>query len=331
MISIIVPIYNAESHLEKCIQSVINQSISNFELILVDDGSTDKSKIICQRFLNDNRVRYYYKTNGGVSSARNFGIKKSSGNWLCFIDADDWVESDYLKNIISKNNADLVISNIKSINEKGVKFNSLHSKSEMRTESFFVPDDFFDGNQFILSNSPVAKTFKTDIIINNNIYFNEHLKNGEDFIFVLQYALKCKTIEFNNQFNYCYNKMNNQSVTNSYFKDYFTNLKNTKNALFEVISNYRIVSDEEKSQHYFRIAIKAIYEESKNDKIGFFSKYSEIKKIINSEEVKSFRKLKLKNQFNDSKFFRILEILVQFNQPLLITFFLTVYNKIKNA
>lgn len=331
MISIIVPIYNAESHLEKCIQSVINQSISNFELILVDDGSTDKSKIICQRFLNDNRVRYYYKTNGGVSSARNFGIRKSSGNWLCFIDADDWVESDYLKNIISKNNADLVISNIKSINENGVKFNSLHSKSEMRTESFFVPDDFFDGNQFILSNSPVAKTFKTDIIINNNIYFNEHLKNGEDFIFVLQYALKCKTIEFNNQFNYCYNKMNNQSVTNSYFKDYFTNLKNTKNALFEVISNYRIVSDEEKSQHYFRIAIKAIYEESKNDKIGFFSKYSEIKKIINSEEVKSFRKLKLKNQFNDSKFFRILEILVQFNQPLLITFFLTVYNKIKNA
>lgn len=331
MISIIVPIYNAESHLEKCIQSVINQSISNFELILVDDGSTDKSKIICQRFLNDNRVRYYYKTNGGVSSARNFGIRKSSGNWLCFIDADDWVESDYLKNIISKNNADLVISNIKSINENGVKFNSLHSKSEMRTESFFVPDDFFDGNQFILSNSPVAKTFKTDIIINNNIYFNEHLKNGEDFIFVLQYALKCKTIEFNNQFNYCYNKMNNQSVTNSYFKDYFINLKNTKNALFEVISNYRIVSDEEKSQHYFRIAIKAIYEESKNDKIGFFSKYSEIKKIINSEEVKSFRKLKLKNQFNDSKFFRILEILVQFNQPLLITFFLTVYNKIKNA
>lgn len=328
MISIIVPIYNAESHLEKCIQSVINQSISNFELILVDDGSTDKSKIICQRFLNDNRVRYYYKTNGGVSSARNFGIRKSSGNWLCFIDADDWVESDYLKNIISKNNADLVISNIKSINENGVKFNSLHSKSEMRTESFFVPDDFFDGNQFILSNSPVAKTFKTDIIINNNIYFNEHLKNGEDFIFVLQYALKCKTIEFNNQFNYCYNKMNNQSVTNSYFKDYFINLKNTKNALFEVISNYRIVSDEEKSQHYFRIAIKAIYEESKNDKIGFFSKYSEIKKIINSEEVKSFRKLKLKNQFNDSKFFRILEILVQFNQPLLITFFLTVYNKI---
>lgn len=308
---------------------MLNQTFENFELLLINDGSTDKSGQICDDYSQkDERIKVFHKKNGGVSSARNFGIRKSSGNWLCFIDADDWVESDYLKNIISKNNADLVISNIKSINENGVKFNSLHSKSEMRTESFFVPDDFFDGNQFILTNPPFAKIFKTDIIINNNIYFNEHLKNGEDFIFVLQYALKCKTIEFNNQFNYCYNKMNNQSVTNSYFKDYFTNLKNTKNALFEVISNYRIVSDEEKSQHYFRIAIKAIYEESKNDKIGFFSKYSEIKKIINSEEVKSFRKLKLKNQFNDSNFFRILEILVQFNQPLLITFFLTVYNKI---
>src|SRR5690606_28111374 len=174
-ISINIPIYNAELFLKKCINSVLNQTFENFELLLINDGSTDKSGQICDDYSQkDERIKVFHKKNGGVSSARNFGIRNSSGKLLCFIDADDWIESDYLKNIISKNNADLVISNIKSINEKGVKFNSLHSKSEMRTENFFVPDDFFDGNQFILSNSPVAKTFKTDIIINNNIYFNEH-------------------------------------------------------------------------------------------------------------------------------------------------------------
>ncbi len=97
LISIIIPVYNIERYLRTCIDSILQQSFRNFELILVDDGSTDSSGAICDFYSQaDSRVVSFHKKNEGVSVARNYGIDKAQSDWICFIDSDDWVEKDFL-------------------------------------------------------------------------------------------------------------------------------------------------------------------------------------------------------------------------------------------
>ena len=98
MISVIVPIYNSEKHLEQCISSIVKQSFSNIEILLIDDGSVDQSIEICRKFaVLDSRIKYYHKENGGAASARNYGISKATGDYIAFVDSDDFIGSDYLK------------------------------------------------------------------------------------------------------------------------------------------------------------------------------------------------------------------------------------------
>lgn len=125
MISVIIPVYNVESYLNKCLDSVLAQSFSDYEIILVDDGSTDKSAEICKAYQScDHRIKYYYKENGGLSSARNFGLKVSKGAYVTFIDSDDYVDFDYLSTLyrlVKDNKADMstCFYNVESV--KGVR------------------------------------------------------------------------------------------------------------------------------------------------------------------------------------------------------------------
>lgn len=98
LISVIVPVYNVEQYLDACIQSILNQSYSFFEMILVDDGSTDRSGALCDEWqMKDSRIRVFHQENGGLSAARNTGIRYAGGEYICFVDSDDWIASDYLK------------------------------------------------------------------------------------------------------------------------------------------------------------------------------------------------------------------------------------------
>ena len=97
-ISIIVPVYNVEKYLKKCVKSILNQTLDNYEVILVDDGSTDSSGDICERLQSeDNRIKVFHKKNGGLSDARNYGVRYSSGKYITFIDSDDYIRKDYLE------------------------------------------------------------------------------------------------------------------------------------------------------------------------------------------------------------------------------------------
>ena len=111
IISVVVPIYNVEQYLEKCVKSIQNQTLSNIEIILVDDGSTDESGVIAENLaLNDERIRVYHKENGGLSSARNYGIDRATASLIGFIDSDDYIEADMyelLYNNLLKENADI--------------------------------------------------------------------------------------------------------------------------------------------------------------------------------------------------------------------------------
>ncbi len=166
-ISIIIPCYNMEEKIKKCIDSIKNQSYGQFEAIFVDDGSTDKTnEIIRENMKNDERMKYFYKENGGVASSRNYGIKKAEGKYLCFIDSDDYIEKDYLKelyeNLIS-NNSDISICNFSRVYEDKIVENN-------------VKKDFYHLIRF-----PAAwnKLYKTSLFKNNNIEF-PNKRVGED-------------------------------------------------------------------------------------------------------------------------------------------------------
>lgn len=119
LVSIIVPVYKVEEMLDRCMESILHQSYKNIEVILVDDGSPDRCPILCDEYSKkDKRVKVIHKENGGLSSARNEGLKKATGEYLCFIDSDDYVEKNYVEklyNEISKNNLDFVVCNYKRI------------------------------------------------------------------------------------------------------------------------------------------------------------------------------------------------------------------------
>lgn len=209
MITIIIPVYNVEKYLAKCIDSILNQTFTDWELILIDDGSKDKSGKICdESSYKDKRIKVIHKTNEGVSKARNKGIELAKGEYICFIDSDDWIEPTYLKDFRTQEQQydfyfsgalydtyDKVYSYKKYI-EKYCK-----NKSEIKNEFF---------KQDLLSNGyPWGKLYKTQIIKDNKLKFNEKLTINEDHLFVFQYFSCINTLFITNTAGYHYTVFDN--------------------------------------------------------------------------------------------------------------------------
>ncbi len=202
LVSIIVPIFNSERTLNRCIKSILNQTFCNWELLLIDDGSTDKSCEICEKYAAiDQRIKIFHKKNGGVSSARNYGLHYSRGEWLTFIDTDDYVQDSFLEILIEKaDSADLVVSGAYYINDK-ISFFPPERLVEIGDDLPFMDEQLCS----IYLMTCWAKLFKRIFIINEGIYFDSSLRIGEDTDFVLRY-LKCiKAIKFVPILGYYYN------------------------------------------------------------------------------------------------------------------------------
>lgn len=188
LISIIVPIYNAGDALNRCIDSVLNQTFHDWELLLIDDGCTDKSGEICDEYsIKDQRIQVFHKPNGGVSSARNIGLNHAKGEWIVFVDADDFVKESYLSHILehSRKNVDLVISYAEIHNGDDIKKESYPSKLVDNTnfESIFIENDMH------WHTSPWSKLYKRNIIEEHHIRFCEGMHIGEDAVFLYSYML----------------------------------------------------------------------------------------------------------------------------------------------
>ena len=141
LISIIIPVYNSEKYLIECLDSVLLQTYKNFEALLINDGSTDNSGEICDNFaVKDSRFKVFHKKNGGVSSARNFGIKEAKGEWICFVDSDDFVSDLFLANIFNNDLyfIDFIFTNAYFYNSKlnSIKYKSMKNK-KFSTNLFF--------------------------------------------------------------------------------------------------------------------------------------------------------------------------------------------------
>ena len=113
MVSIIIPCYNAEKTIKRCLESVISQTYKNIEIVIINDGSIDKTDSIIKKYINDNRIKYYNRSNHGIGKTRNFGIKEATGEYITFLDSDDYLPNDAIDNLYKlaqKNKLDLVVS-----------------------------------------------------------------------------------------------------------------------------------------------------------------------------------------------------------------------------
>lgn len=190
-ISVIVPVYNVEKYLTACIDSILAQTFTDFELLLVDDGSTDSSGSICDNYVEkDNRIRTFHQINGGSSYARNSGLKYATGKWIAFVDSDDKLGKEYLNDLYnaSGEKIDLVIQSLTHIKENGESMFGEPKESEIN-EIYFSSEFRTLQRKWHLENKcqPVSKLFKRDIIKTNNIYFMHGVRFGEDFLFLFDY------------------------------------------------------------------------------------------------------------------------------------------------
>ncbi|MDD2494242.1 MAG: glycosyltransferase family 2 protein [Tissierellia bacterium] len=189
LISVIVAIYNTENDLERCINSVLKQTYYNFELLLIDDGSTDRSGEICDKFIHiDKRIRVFHKENGGASSARNLGIDVSKGSYICFIDSDDYVEENYLAvfltNSLEKDKTTLIIQSlVKEVNGVNIQL----PRFSPGLYSFSDFSILFTNNNISLHGYTVCKLYNRDIIEKNKIRFDLNVHYSEDLLFLFSY------------------------------------------------------------------------------------------------------------------------------------------------
>lgn len=209
LVSVIVPVYNVEKYLKRCVDSILAQSFSDFELILVDDGSTDSSGAICDQFAEiDDRISVQHNTNQGASAARNHGIDAARGEWITFIDSDDYVLPDYLYSLYQatlKSDTDLVMTGIKLVyeNEPDKEVVREWQESVVKKENL---DELYESNILQYQKGPVIKLFKKEIIKKNGLCFNERLSRGEDALFVYGYLLHANVLSVASGANYVYYK-----------------------------------------------------------------------------------------------------------------------------
>lgn len=257
LVSIIVPVYNVEKFLHKCLQSILKQSYHNTEIILVDDGSTDLSGKICDEYaLLDNRIHVVHKTNGGLSSARNIGLDIAKGDYLYFVDSDDWIEQNTIEEnlkILWANNADMVIFGIIREFSDGSQKKSNFKNNIISTEDIINASAKMD-----IEPSVWCRLTKKEIF--DCVKFPIGLRM-EDIYIMGKVLSKCEKIVLNSKCYYHYNLMNTNSITSNkqiVFDSYCLSI-----AYYEMLShliNLNIKKDSKKylCENCIKYGIKAL-------------------------------------------------------------------------
>ncbi|WP_300363919.1 glycosyltransferase family 2 protein [Fusobacterium sp.] len=295
-VSIIVPIYNVEKYLRKCLESIRKQTYKNIEIILINDGSTDNSENICKTYLDDKRFKLINQENKGLSEARNTGIKNFKGDYLLFVDSDDWLEENCIESCIKeirKNNSDIVL--FPYVKEKG----TIQEKVKLfETDRIFYKQDIENivlrrlfglvgeelKNPLKLENLNTAwgKLYKREVI--KDKFIDTKIIGTEDCIFNIYTIKNCKKISYIEKTYYHYRKTNFSSLTRLYKSDLFfkwSNLyylmktfikENNLNKLYEEALNNRIILN------LFSLSLNIVESNLENKK-----KYDELKKLLSEK------------------------------------------------
>lgn len=191
IVSIIVPVYNVAIYHPKCLDSLVSQTFRNIEIILVNDGSTDSSGLVCKEYAaKDTRITYIEKANEGVSRARNYGLMNAKGEYISFIDADDYVDKDFIRTMVEameENGCDLICCGCNRETADGRLLWQRKAETTTRYGKKQAIQELFTPTSYV--GWPWNKLYKASIIRENNIYFKEDLRYCEDEVFVLEYLL----------------------------------------------------------------------------------------------------------------------------------------------
>ena len=227
-VSVVIPVYNSEKYLKKCIDSVINQTLKEIEIILIDDGSTDGSAEICKRYLKDSRVSYYYKQNEGLAAARADGIAKATGEYIGFVDSDDWLELDTYKkmyNAAKSNDADIAFCNCIE-NEDGHRFTpelrtGPFDREQIKTEILSRSLAYVDkmGNKRAIRWSNCLRIYKKACIDENNIKFDRRFRRSQDLQFTYEMTLCAQNYYYLGDDYLYHNRVVGDSLSRGYTKN----------------------------------------------------------------------------------------------------------------
>ncbi len=250
-VSVVVPVYNVEKHLNRCIDSIINQTYEDFELILIDDGSSDNSGAICDQYSQkDNRIRVMHKENGGASLARNCGIDNANGKFVMFVDSDDYIGHEMLKTHIDlmENDVDLTVTSLDVVD------NGKTRKYCMPNKIYTVQQYFEDMGKKVYSelcaSSPCCKFFRKSILEKYGIKYNTNMSLGEDTCFNTEYLKYCKKIVSSENVLYHYTKENDDSLFSRFQENTY---KNVKKAFEHRIATLKQVGTSEETINNFTV------------------------------------------------------------------------------
>ena len=216
LISIIIPVFNAEKYLRQCLDSILAQTYTNYEVVIINDGSTDKSGDIIDDYGKyDDKIHPYHRNNGGVSSARNFGISVASGEYICFIDADDIISNNYLDILYTaiQKGADSSIAGFKHIDvPQDKEIIVVPQKEEIKNLNDSILD-FLDFEKPDWQRYLWNRLFKMSVIKKNNIRFREDIYYKEDGVFLVDYLCKSNgLVSYSNQIIYYYRQNQNSAL-----------------------------------------------------------------------------------------------------------------------
>ena len=218
MISIIIPVYNTEKYLHRCIDSILAQTYTDFELILIDDGSTDSSRRICEEYAAaDNRIRVFHQENKGQSIARNVGLdyvfEKNNSEWITFVDSDDYVSSRFLEVLLNA-----AINNRKGISICNTVFNSDALIDDKATSSKVIDtDDYYSA--YMYSSVPWAKLFAKDMLYNRRF---PDVRRNEDELFIYKVLFQCDSVVYSDSILYSYTLNPDGNIRGNRAVDRFT-------------------------------------------------------------------------------------------------------------
>ena len=244
-VSIVIPVYNVKIYLKRAINSIINQTYNNIEIIIVDDGSTDGSSIICDEYKGvDKRIKVYHKENGGLSSARNYGLNHVTGDWIMFLDSDDWLDKECIDDCICRikeNSVECVIFPYIREYENISKPNYILGECDRKICGKYILRKLF-GPVYEEINNPqniddlnmaCGKLYARKIVGNTRFVPAEIIGSAEDLAFNVRVFKKVNTVFYTSKTYYHYNKINFSSITNKYIY----NLEETRNNLYQILDD----------------------------------------------------------------------------------------------
>lgn len=298
-ISIIVPIYNAAPYLKKCLDSVINQTLRNVEIIFIDDGSTDGSSDICKEYAaKDNRIIYYKKENEGLAAARQDGMERARGEYVGFVDSDDWLELNMYERMYEvavKENADVVFCNCyEDEDKKNPYYLEPGVYDRERIEKEILPRSLAalksKGTNDVIRWCNWLRIYRLSLIKENNIAFGRGFRRSQDLQLTFETALYAqKFVSINDEYLYHNRSDNNgNSLSRGYTKNYWKLIRPLIDVLYKDVEGYK-KQDLSYYMHLcaFFFAASGVKNEYESKVISFFDKIKKLNEIARDEVIQS--------------------------------------------